>query len=97
MKAPLFASAVMLHAWLLLPLQSWISIPVPFPVPLPTGAKHLFVFDFIAIFQLDPFDWMVNFCASLFSAAYCCMREPLLGEPPATSIALPPADIGARL
>src|SRR3954471_22600467 len=97
MKAPLFASAVMLHAWLELPLQSWISRPVALAVPLPIGPMHLLGFAFIAIFQLEPFDRMVNFCASLFSAAYCCRRAPLLGAPPATSIAFPPADIGARL
>src|SRR5262245_10947034 len=97
MKAPVLASAVMFHAWLLLPLQSWISMPVAFAVPLPIGPTHLLVFAFLAVVQFEPLGTMVNFCASLFIDAYCWMRVPLLVEPPATSSAFPPADIGARL
>ena len=89
--------AVVIAAFVVTPKLKEALSGVAFAVPLPMGPKHLLGFAFIAIFQFEPLAWMVTFCASLFRVAYCCTRVPLLVEPPATSIDLPVAEIGARL
>ncbi len=64
---------------------------------LPFGPKHLLVFALQRDLPVGIAFWMVNFWASLFSAAYCWIVAPVVAEPPAMSIALPVVDIGARL
>ena len=66
---------------MLLPLQSWISITVQFPVPLQAGPTHLLVLVFIAIFQFVPLARMANFCAVLVLVPHCWTAVPLFVEP----------------
>src|SRR4051812_10706644 len=98
-KAPVLASAVMAQSWaVLLASQSWISMRVPFAVPLEVVPTHLFVFAFMAIFQAVPFGWIANFSdSSLELAANCVTAVPAFVEPFATSSALPVVCIGVRL
>src|SRR6185312_16533065 len=78
MKAPVGASGVMVHCWVVLPaVQPLTCIRVPLAVAPPARSMHLVTSVVIAIRQLLPSGTSVNFWGMPSHEVYCWMAVPI--------------------